>query len=50
MEMKTKVEGTLDVAKNTLDQVQMWLPRGMHVETSLLNSMSNIWTCQCKIL
>jgi hypothetical protein len=44
MELKTKIQRALDIAENALDKVKMWFPRSMHIQTGLLNSMSNIWT------
>jgi hypothetical protein len=48
--MKTKIQGALKVAKNALHSAQMRLPRVMHVEAHLLDSISNIWTSKSEIL
>jgi hypothetical protein len=44
VEVQTKVEGATDVAEYPLDKVEVWFPGSMHVETCLLNSMSNVKT------
>ena len=41
-DVHAEVKSPLDVPENMLDQVQMWLARCMHIETSLLNSVHNV--------
>jgi len=48
--MKTKIQGTLKVAKNALHSARMRLPGVMHVEAHLLDSISDIWTSKSEIL
>jgi hypothetical protein len=50
MQPKTKIQCTLEVSQNSLDQVEMRLTRSMHVEARLLNSMCNVGTRQCQVL
>jgi hypothetical protein len=50
MKTEPKIKRTLDVAKYPLDQVEMRLSRCMHVQTCLLNRMSNIGASQGEIL
>jgi hypothetical protein len=50
MELKTKIQRALDIAENALDKVKMRFPRSMHIQTGLLNSMSNIRTRQSQVL
>jgi hypothetical protein len=50
MKSKTKIQGPLEIPENPLDQVEMRLAWGMHVETRLLYCMRNVGTRQCKVL
>ena len=50
MQPKTQIQCTLEIPKNSLNQVEIRFLRSMHVEAGLLHFMSNIRTCQCQIL
>ena len=50
MELKTEIERLSNVAKDPLDQVQMWLMWRMHVEAGLLDGMADVRARQGKIL
>jgi hypothetical protein len=49
-EVHPKVKSALDVTKNPLHQVEMRIPRSMHVQACLLNRMSNVRASMCQIL
>jgi hypothetical protein len=48
--MKTKIQSALKVAENALHSAKMRLPRVMHIEADLLNSISNVRTSEGEIL
>ena len=48
--MKDERQRALNIAQDALDECKMWLPRIMHEQTNLLNSISKIRTGQCEIL
>ena len=48
--MKDERQRALNRAQDALDECKMWLPRIMHEQTNLLNSISKIRTGQCEIL
>jgi hypothetical protein len=50
MEVKTKIKCALDIAEDALDEVDMWFPRSMHIQTRLLNSMCNVRPCKRQVL
>jgi hypothetical protein len=50
MELKTIVERPTDVAKDPLDEDEMWLARRMHVEAGMLHRMGNIRAGERQIL
>jgi hypothetical protein len=50
VELQTKVEGATDVAEYPLDEVEVWFPGSMHVETCLVNNMSNVRTGMCHVV
>ena len=42
MKLKTKVEGSLHIVKNALDESEMWLSRSVHVKAHLLDDISDV--------
>jgi hypothetical protein len=48
--MQAHVEGALDAAKNPFDKIQMRLPRGVHIETRLLNGVSDVRASERQVL
>ena len=50
VKLKTEVEGATNVAEDPLDEVEMGLPRGVHVEARLLHGMSNLGTGERQVL
>jgi hypothetical protein len=50
VKLKSEVQGATNVAQNPLDEVEMRFPRSMHVETGLLNIVSDVGTRQCQVL
>ena len=48
--MKAVVQGTLDVAENTLDQGQVLVTGIMHVKTNLLDGVGDVRTCERQVL
>jgi hypothetical protein len=48
--METKLQCSLKVTEDTLDESKMRLVRSMHVKTYLLVNILNIRSCQCEIL
>ena len=50
MQLETMVESALEIVKNTLYEGKVRLPRIVHEETDLLNSICNIWPGECEVL
>jgi hypothetical protein len=50
VELESEVEGAADIPQDPLDEVQVRFPRSVHVETRLLNSMSDVRTCKRQVL
>ena len=50
MKLKTEVKSATNIWKYPLDEVEMWLPRGVHVEARLLHGMSNLGTGERQVL
>lgn len=44
------VYGSLEKAKNSLDNNQVYVNGGMQKLTDLINDKANIWSCQSNIL
>jgi len=49
-QQKAEVESATNIAKDVLQSRQVRCPWIMHVETDLLNSISNVWPCEGQIL
>ena len=50
MKSKTKVEGSLKVAKNAFYKKEMWFYRIMNVKTNLMNSIRDFWSSKSYVL
>jgi hypothetical protein len=50
VEMKTQVQGPLNIAQDALHGSEMWLLRVMHMKTYLLDCISNVRTGESEIL
>lgn len=50
MKLKAKVEGSLHIAKNALDESEMWLLRSVHVKAYLLDYISDVRACRGEVL
>jgi hypothetical protein len=48
--VKTQVQSTADVPKNAHQCSQVNVPRSMHIEADLLNSVGNIRPSECEVL
>jgi hypothetical protein len=48
--MQAHIEGALDVAKNPFDKIQMGLPRSVHIETRMLNGVSDVRASERQVL
>ena len=48
--MQAMAESSLKIAENPLNSRQVRFARIMHVKAYLLNSISNVWSCESKVL
>jgi hypothetical protein len=50
MQLKTMVNSALEIVKNMLHEGKVRLPRIMHEETNLFDSICNIWPSEGEVL
>lgn len=50
MKMKTKVDSSFNVLKDSLEELKMWFSWSMQEQANLLNSVSNVLVSECEVL